>query len=64
MLDDFCQKNNIGNRIEYMDIGKSALAKDRKALQKILENLYIRSKKKQKKKLNKKRIFYIDLHIL
>ena len=64
MLDDFCQKNNIGNRIEYMDIGKSALAKDRKALQKILENLYIRSKKEQKTKLNKKRIFYIDLHFL
>ncbi len=41
MLDDYCKKNHIGNRIEYIDIGKSALAKDRKALQKMINDIKI-----------------------
>ncbi len=39
MLDDYCKKKHIENRIEYIDIGKSALAKDRKALQKMIEDI-------------------------
>lgn len=39
MLDDYCKKNHIENRIEYIDIGKSAIAKDRKALQKMIEDI-------------------------
>lgn len=39
MLDDYCKKKHIENRIEYMDIGKSALTKDRKALQKMIEDV-------------------------
>lgn len=39
MLDDYCKENHIENRIEYIDIGKSAIAKDRKALQKMIEDI-------------------------
>lgn len=39
MLDDYCKENHIENRIEYIDIGKSGLAKDRKALQKMIEDI-------------------------
>lgn len=39
ILDDYCKENHIENRIEYIDIGKSALAKDRKALQKMIEDI-------------------------
>ena len=39
MLDDYCKKKHIENRIEYIDIGKSGLAKDRKALQKMIEDI-------------------------
>lgn len=39
ILDDYCKKNHIENRIEYIDIGKSAIAKDRIALQKMIEDV-------------------------
>lgn len=41
MLDDYCKENHIENRIEYIDIGKSGLAKDRKALQQMINDIKI-----------------------
>jgi len=43
ILEQYCKENNIINRIEYVDISKSGLSKDRKALQQMIND--IKSKK-------------------
>lgn len=39
VLEDYCKKNNIQNRIEYIDIGKSGLDENRKALQQMINDI-------------------------
>lgn len=38
-LEKFCEKNGIENIIEYIDVGKSGLDKDRKALWKMIQDI-------------------------
>lgn len=38
-LEEYCEKNGIENKVIYIDIGKSALSKDRPALNKMKEDI-------------------------
>lgn len=39
MLEQYCKENNIVNRIQYVDISKSGLSKDRKALHQMVKDI-------------------------
>ena len=38
-IDEYCNKNNIMNRVRYVDIGKSAFDKNRNAFNKMIEDI-------------------------
>lgn len=39
LLEDYCKQNHIENIVEYIDIGKSANTKDRKAFQQMIDDI-------------------------